>query len=810
MNGGYQDKPTRTYAGRLSPRPGSAYSQAASSGLVPFGRVKIFPFISAFVWKTSRPGKLAFAMQPGNNAETPPPRCCNDSFFILIPPASAQTDHRHRHVGGSELVRTEHPVPNPVLSRTDACFSRTTTSGWIWNPRDRASSASPTFSIQKRSGAIFDLIDQSGYSANVGQLSRSWQPRSTKSHHFQRNVSNAAEEAKGIKIVKPSGRPATSRASNFANVSPRNPKHPQQQTASTRLQTKQFSKKKSSPRNHNPSNVQANMHTLIIKGGKVINEDCILHADILVKDGKIQEISQNLEVKDARVINAEGKYIFPGGIDSHTHFEWQSMGVTSADDFFRGTKAAVAGGTTLIVNCIQTDQNSLLNTFNEWKSRADSKVCCDYAFSVALKDWSDQTKQEMNELVMKHGVNNFKLCTASKDSAFLKDTILYQTYKHCKALGALARIHAEHGDLISVKEQELKATGANKINPAAILLSRPELLESEMTMRVCSVAQLANCPLNVTSVMSKSAAKKIASARKNGQVVFGETTCAALGADGSHIYDSNFKNAAALVTSPPIRPESGLRWKFINRLACDELQMVSSGHCAFTSQQKNVGLNDFSRIPFGVHGAEERMMIVWQSAVNTGKMDLMRFVAVTSSNAAKIFNIYPKKGRIAVGSDADLVIWDPKAERIISSEKHQSASDCNIFEGFRCVGIPVITISNGNIVFENGEVTATAGNGKYISLAPFSGVVYDRILAREKIPHHMLDGLHLESEINKDHANHTNADEFHNRPLTKAGYRNLLDSSFALSGAQVDDDKDIRRMSKRVVKPPGGDSHRIW
>ncbi|KRZ51930.1 Dihydropyrimidinase-related protein 2 [Trichinella nativa] len=726
-------------------------------------------------------------MQPGQNAETPPPRCSNDSFFILIPPANAETDHRYRHFGGSELVRTEHPVPNPVLSRTDACFSRTTTSGWIWNSRDRATSASPTLSIQKRSGAIFDLIDQSGGS-NVGPLSRSWQPRCTKSRPFQRNISNSAAEAKAVKIVKPSGRPATSRASNFANVSPRNlAKHPQQQTASVRFQTKQFSKKKYSPRNHNPSNVQlipfisgfrprkrlqlkatphslseAAMHTLIIKGGKVINEDCIIHADIL----------RNLAKSGS-------------GIDSHTHFEWQSMGITSADDFFRGTKAALAGGTTFIVNCIQTDQNSLLTTFKEWKSKADSKVCCDYAFSVALKDWSEQTKQEMNELVMKHGVNSFKLCTASKDSTFLKDTNLYQTYKHCKALGALARIHAEHGDLISVKEEELKDTGAYKMNPATILLSHPELLESEMTMRVCSIAQLANCPLSVTSVMSKSTAKKIASAR---QVVFGETTCAALGADGSRIYDSNFKNASAFVTSPPIRPESSLRSKFINRLACDELQMVNSGHCAFTSQQKNVGLNDFSLIPCGVLGAEERMMIVWQNAVNTGKMDLMRFVAVTSSNAAKMFNIYPKKGRIAVDSDADLVIWDPTAERIISSEKHQSASDCNIFEGFRCVGIPIVTISNGNIVYENGEVTATAGSGKYISLAPFSGVVYHRVIAREKIPHHMLYDLHLESEIPKDHAHRSNTEEYHN----------------------LGDDKDIRRMSKRVVKPPGGESHRIW
>ncbi|KRX27040.1 Dihydropyrimidinase-related protein 1 [Trichinella nelsoni] len=777
-------------------------------------------------------------MQPGQNAETPPPRCSNDSFFILIPPANAETDHRYRHFGGSELVRTEHPVPNPVLSRTDACFSRTTTSGWIWNPRDRATSASPTLSIQKRSGAIFDLIDQSGGS-NVGPLSRSWQPRSTKSRPFQCNISNSAAEAKAVKIVKPSGRPATSRASNFANVSPRNlAKHPQQQTASARFQTKHFSKKKYSPRNHNPSNVQtsliidllanqchlleqkdaeqrrhywlpsawpavlnvaarygfrprkrlplkatphspseAAMHTLIIKGGEVINEDCIIHADIL----------RNLAKSGS-------------GIDSHTHFEWQSMGITSADDFFRGTKAALAGGTTFIVNCIQTDQNSLLTTFKEWKSKADSKVCCDYAFSVALKDWSDRTKQEMNELVMKHGVNSFKLCTASKDSTFLKDTNLYQTYKHCKALGALPRIHAEHGDLISVKEEELKATGAYKMNPATILLSHPELLESEMTMRVCSVAQLANCPLSVTSIMSKSAAKKIASARKNGQVVFGETTCAALGADGSHIYDSNFKNASAFVTSPPIRPESSLRSKFINRLACDELQMVNSGHCAFTSQQKNVGLNDFSRIPCGVHGAEERMMIVWQNAVNTGKMDLMRFVAVTSSNAAKMFNIYPRKGRIAVDSDADLVIWDPTAERIISSEKHQSASDCNIFEGFRCVGIPIVTISNGNIVFENGEVTATAGSGKYISLAPFSGVVYHRVIAREKIPHQMLDGLHLESEIRKDHANRTNTEEFHNRPMTNAGCRNLLDSTFLLSGRQTNVKKSGETARRRIAQ----------
>ncbi|KHJ42146.1 dihydropyrimidinase [Trichuris suis] len=593
---------------------------------------------------------------------------------------------------------------------------------------------------------------------------------------------------------------------------------------------------------------------ILLKGGHVINDDSILVADILIRGGKIAQIAKGIQCQDARVIDIEGKCVMPGGIDSHTHFECQSMGIRSVDDFATGTKAALAGGTTMIINCVDSaTSESLMSSFEKWKKQADQQVYCDYAFSVTVPKWSESSAKDMAELVKSHGVNSFKFSTASKNAPMLNDCELYEALKHCRQLGALARIHAEHGDLISMKEEELLTCQHLSI-PEAFLQARPEQLEADCAFRACSISQLAGCPLNLPFVLNKQVAKTVADMKNKGVIVFGETTSACLAVNGNNYFHPSLSHAAAHVTSPPLRPDPTIGNGMIRRLASGELDMVSSGHCAFNNEQRSKTASGFGKIPQGVTGVEERMMILWQKGVNTGMLDPMRFVAVSSSNAAKLFNLYPSKGRIAVDSDADLVVWDPFAEKILSAQNQWSKVDSSIYEGVKCIGMPVMTIAGGRIAFEEGQVKVPAGSGKYINVAPFCPLAFSRIVTADAIQvittmnnfegpplkvipfvsnqefhtrpitmagsRNMLDSSFTISGAQFDDSDHqkrttpskhpfVSDQEFHTRPLTKAGGRNMFDSSFALSGAQVDDTQHQKRMT-RITKPPGGDSHGLW
>ncbi|XP_025085848.1 dihydropyrimidinase-like isoform X4 [Pomacea canaliculata] len=562
---------------------------------------------------------------------------------------------------------------------------------------------------------------------------------------------------------------------------------------------------------------------LLIKGGRIVNDDQSFDADIYIEDGIIKQVGNNLVIPGgARTIEARGKLVIPGGIDAHTHMQLPFMGATAADDFYSGTKAALAGGTTMIIDLVCDQRGvSLIDAYEKWRNWADGKVCCDYALQMGVTWWSDQVYKEMEILTQEKGVNSFKMFMAFRNAYMLDDSELYAAFYRCKELGALAMVHAENGRLIDLKAAELISQGVT--GPEGHELCRPEEVEAEATQRATTIADQAGAPLLVAPVMSKSSADVISAARRSGKVVFGMPIAASLGTDGTHLWNKCWRHAAGHVTSPPLRPDPSTPGYLLDLLGNNDLQLTGSDNRTFNADQKALGKDDFRYIPSGVNGAEDRMSVLWEKAVHSGKMDACRFVAVTSTSAAKIFNIYPKKGRIAVGSDADIVIWDPKLTRKISAKTHHHAVDFNIFEGMECHGVPLFVITNGHVVVDEGQLKVTQGLGRFVSTPCGGEAVFGRIKARDQARQPMaverepysgpVAEIQEEAQIMKslDHSAFMTPVEpsFHTRPPTRGGGRNMQDSSFSLSGAQIDDKMGVRS-GTRVSNPPGGKSTALW
>ena len=459
--------------------------------------------------------------------------------------------------------------------------------------------------------------------------------------------------------------------------------------------------------------------SLLLRGGTVVNADREFKADVLCVDGRIAAIGEDTASSTpagTQTLDASGQYVLPGGIDPHTHMQLPFMGTVAADDFFTGTAAGLAGGTTSIIDfVIPNPQQSLMEAFRIWRGWAE-KSAADYGFHVAVTWWSDAVHRDMETLVKEEGVNTFKHFMAYKNAIMCDDETLVNSFKRALELGAMPTVHAENGELVYLLQQEVVKMGIT--GPEGHPLSRPPMVEGEAANRAIAIAGVLGVPIYIVHVSCIEAAEAIARARARGQRVYGEVLAGHLLIDDSVYRHADFAQAAAHVMSPPFRPK-GHQEALWRGLQSGQLHTTATDHCTFCAPQKAAGKGDFTKIPNGCGGIEERMAVIWDAGVNSGRLTRSEYVAVTSANAAKLFNLYPQKGSISVGADADLVLWDPDGTKTISAKTHHSKVDFNIFEGRRVRGIPSHTVSQGRVVYANGDLRAEQGKGRYIKRPAF-------------------------------------------------------------------------------------------
>lgn len=472
------------------------------------------------------------------------------------------------------------------------------------------------------------------------------------------------------------------------------------------------------------------MSSLLIRGGTVVNADRAFRADVLCQDGRIVAVGEGLSTPaGATVVDAGGQYVMPGGIDPHTHMQLPFMGTVTMDDFFTGTAAGLAGGTTSIIDFVIPDpQENILDAYKKWRGWAE-KSASDYSFHVAITWWSEQVRQDMGTLVKDEGVNSFKHFMAYKNAIMCDDETLVNSFKRALELGAMPTVHAENGELVYLLQKTVSEMGIK--GPEGHPLSRPPMVEAEAANRAIAIADVLNVPIYVVHVSCVESAEAIARARARGQRVYGEVLAGHLVLDDSVYRHPDFATAAAHVMSPPFRPKgnSEFLWR---GLQSGNLHTTATDHCTFCAAQKAAGKDDFSKIPNGCGGVEERLAVIWDEGVNTGRLTPSEFVAVTSANTAKLFNIYPQKGSVGVGADADLVVWDPAGTKTLSVKTQHSKGDFNIFEGRTVRGIPSHTVSQGELVYVQGDLRAVQGKGRYIkrpAFGPDFGAVQQRAQA---------------------------------------------------------------------------------
>lgn len=464
--------------------------------------------------------------------------------------------------------------------------------------------------------------------------------------------------------------------------------------------------------------------TTIIKNGTIVTADLTYKADVLIEGGKIAAIGQGL-VGDT-VLDATGCYVMPGGIDPHTHLEMPFMGTYSTDDFESGTRAALAGGTTMVVDfALPSPGQGLLDALKMWDNKS-TRANCDYSFHMAVTWWGEQVFDEMKDVVDR-GITTFKHFLAYKGALMVNDDELYASFRRCAELGALPLVHAENGDVVAELSAQLLAAG--NTGPEAHAYSRPPQVEGEATNRAIMIADMAGVPLYVVHTSCEDSHEAIRRARQQGKRVWGEPLIQHLTLDESEYFNADWDHAARRVMSPPFRNKQHQDSLWAG-LASGSLSVVATDHCAFTTAQKRYGVGDFTKIPNGTGGLEDRMPMLWTYGVATGRITMNEFVAVTSTNIAKILNCYPQKGAVLVGSDADIVVWDPKAGKTISATTQQSAIDYNVFEGKEVMGLPRYTLTRGKVAVSEGRVQTEEGHGKFVAREP--GQAVNRALSKWK------------------------------------------------------------------------------
>ena len=455
----------------------------------------------------------------------------------------------------------------------------------------------------------------------------------------------------------------------------------------------------------------------VIKNGTIVTADLTYKADIKIEGETIVEIGPNLS--GDTVLDASGCYVMPGGIDPHVHLEMPFMGTYSSDDFESGTRAALAGGTTMVVDfCLPSPNQSLLEALSMWDNKS-GRAHCDYSYHMAVTWWSEQVFNEMETVVKEKGINTFKHFMAYKGALMVRDDEMYASFQRCAELGAMPLVHAENGDVVADLSARLLAEGNN--GPEGHAYSRPPQVEGEATNRAIMIADMAGVPLYVVHTSCEESHEAIRRARQQGKRVYGEPLIQHLTLDDSEYFDKDWDHAARRVMSPPFRNKTHQDSLWAG-LQSGSLQVVATDHCAFTTAQKRTGVGDFTKIPNGTGGLEDRMPMLWTYGVATGRLTMNEFVAVTSTNIAKILNVYPKKGAILVGADADIVVWDPEKEKTISAKSQQSSIDYNVFEGKHVKGLPRYTLTRGRVAVEDGAIQPKEGHGQFVPREPFQAV----------------------------------------------------------------------------------------
>jgi dihydropyrimidinase len=450
----------------------------------------------------------------------------------------------------------------------------------------------------------------------------------------------------------------------------------------------------------------------VIRNGTIVTATDTYASDIGIRDGKIVAIGQDLPIEGAdKVIDATGRYVMPGGIDVHTHLDMPFGGTTSADDFESGTIAAAFGGTTTLIDfAIQYKGQTLRHAFDTWMRKADRKATIDYSFHCIITDIAGAQLNEMKALV-REGVPTFKLFMAYPGVFMLDDASIFRAMNEAASNGGMICMHAENGGAIDVLVQRALAEG--KRAPKYHALTRPTTAEAEATSRAIALAEMAGAPVYIVHLSCNEALEKVREARDRGLRVYAETCPQYLYLSLENMDAPGFEGAKYVFT-PPLR-EKWHQEKLWQGLAQDDLQVVSTDHCPFCfKEQKELGKDDFTKIPNGGPGIEHRMSLVYSGGVNGNRFSPNRFVQLVSTAPAKLFGLYPRKGTIAVGSDADLVVFDPNEEQTISAKTHHMRVDYSMFEGIRVKGIPKIVLSRGRTVVENGKFAGKPGTGEFL------------------------------------------------------------------------------------------------
>ena len=452
------------------------------------------------------------------------------------------------------------------------------------------------------------------------------------------------------------------------------------------------------------------MRTLF-KGGSVVSGKGVRRADLLVEGEKVASLGRGLKAEADRVVDVDGCVLFPGFIDAHTHFDLEVAGTVTADGFASGSRAALRGGTTTVIDFACPDKGeSLASGLGRWRKKAGGQTFCDYGFHMTIDDWNESIRAELPEMFFQ-GISSFKMYM-TYPAMLLGDRDLYSALKELRALGGICGVHCENAGVIDALIAEKKAAG--ELSPASHPLTRPPFLEAEAVARLLRIAQAAEAPVIIVHLTNGEALEEVLRARKRGQTVYVETCPQYLALDESLYFQENFSDAARYVCAPPLRDkrEQDILWKALRH---GDIQTVSTDHCSFTLEQKELGREDFTRIPGGLPGVEARGELMWSLGVAKRRLSVAQMCRALSENPAKLYGLFPRKGALQPGSDADIVVYDPSGGHIIRAGDCESAAGYSPYEGFATDGCVRQVWLRGRLAVESGNVLFGTPQGKYIA-----------------------------------------------------------------------------------------------